>query len=258
MPELQYSIGADVILILVAILTKLASSVDDVIWLLPFVSPKGKNKKTRICMAITYIFVMCIVTSCAIVISMGGQTLLEFLVDEDGYWNAQRILSVASGILLFLYSLYLLYDWYKERIQTKQENDEKQIIHETDYDLNLLTIKTKKQQIYSNSEIDEINKNAQDIHNSDNDKKVTIFRLIIIAILGSLDDFSVQVVLLLGGAFIWYQLLIGIFIGSCIVVILCIGVDYIKIITKYIEEIPIWLIIGVLAVYTLIATFIEL
>ena len=265
---LVMAVVANILLILAAIVTKLSSSIDDIVWLLPFVSPTNKTKKKQLLMAVVYIAVMCLVTVCAIAISIGGRRFIQFIInDDESYWTAERILALISGIVLFLYSMYLLYDWYKELKEEKEnesEDDNNPEIRHT--------------QLPSQSAIDTTN-NSEDEHEDEtvemvstqdqestqqqqeNDakgNKITIGRLIIVAILGSLDDFAVQCALLLGDTFTWYQLLIGIFIGSVIVVGLCVGIGYVKCIVKYVEKIPIWCIILILAIYTIISAFVDM
>eukprot|EP01084_Bolivina_argentea_P285284 489185_1 len=244
------SLIANFALILAAIVTKLSSSVDDIVWLIPFVSPTNKTFKKQLCMALMYLSVMCLVTLTAISCAIAGKKILELILNNNqSFWTAESILGLASGIILFLYSIWLFYDWHKERQEqkdnTKDSNDIKatQLPSEStlqsdagmnvnDTELVVLT-ESKKQ-----SEPELANVKEDDISDEYNGNKITVPRLIIVCILGSLDDFAIQCALLLGEAFLWYQLLIGVFIGSLIVVIFCVSIGYVQSIVKYIEMVP--------------------
>ena len=77
-------VGAqDLALIGIMIVAKLSSSVDDFVWLLPFVS-----KNNKVCFA--YVFIMMFVSTCAIALSYAGDVFLSEMTDEEQYWNAER------------------------------------------------------------------------------------------------------------------------------------------------------------------------
>eukprot|EP01083_Nonionella_stella_P097107 272965_1 len=265
------SVVSNIVLILASIVTKLTGSVDDVVWLLPFVSPTNKTKRKRICMAATYISVMCTVTAAAIAISYLGRQLVQLMLNNtESYWTAERILALPSGIVLFLYSIYLFYDWYQDR-QDADDTDSNniqpvhkqvpsesaisvpdQVMEKCDADTEMAVLTEQNHE----SQMDEVGLKEDEKIGNQSDKQITVRRLIIVSILGSLDDFAVQCALLLAETFSWYQLFLGVFIGSGIVVVFCVGIGYVRCIAKYIEKIPIWLIIGLLAVYTIISAFV--
>ena len=257
------SVVANLLLILAAVVTKLSSSIDDVVWLLPFVSATNK----RLCMAVTYILVNMVVTIAAVGISFGGRTLFEFILKDDtSYWNAERILALGSGVVLLFYSVYLLYDWIMERKEDSEENKQQSELVEI---ANVpaqaevaVTASDETEQLTKEHDASEDDGNNLIDDDEDGeikeDKQRTVSRLVVVAILGSLDDFAVQVALLLAETFQWYQLLIGVFIGSTIVTIFCLCVGYISCIVKYIERIPIWTIILILAIYTIVSAFVNI
>lgn len=81
-------------------------------------------------------------------------------------------------------------------------------------------------------------------------------RLVCVAILGSLDDWVVQSSMLLSNVFSPFQLLIGVFLGACAVVVVCVSANLCTPVVHCIERVPLWVIIYVLAVFTVVATFV--
>lgn len=275
--------------ILLAVLAKLTTSVDDLIWLIPFVSSTNPSISKRIHMGGVYICVCCSITLFAIIISQVGINMLNYFIKGNGYWNSDRVLSVLAGTFLFIYAIYLFIEWFQHKrkqnsgylkannedpsldIDNEIESPEIKVIELSKLNDNNNTtnnnINTEEQLSLISQNNDEniagnlnkendiiIKKNDENINNISN---VTISRLIIIASLGGLDDFSVQIGVLLGGLFEWYEVLIGILIGSNIVILFSVFLSYIKPIANCIGKVPIWSIIFCISVYRLTAAFLE-
>lgn len=272
-----------------AIFVKFTVSSDDVVWLSPFVSPTGKTTRRRIIMSTTYLLMMFSITISAIIFSFGGSALFDFLIsDKDTYWNADRILTLSSGGLLLLYSLYLFYEWYqelKEGVNDQGPNQEKSDKkdpddqsgddkHKKEMDEHSplkVTPPTYGGQIEmevrtpSESECEEtqhivslqtaVNEDDKELKEKSKLSQLTICQLIVICIVGSLDDFAVQCSLLLGGTFLWYQLLIGVLFGASFVLMLCLCLGQMECIIHYLEKIPLWLIISSLSTFTIFSAF---
>ena len=60
--------------------------------LLPYI-----NAKKAAVNALLYVFLMECVVGAAIAAGIGGKEAMSSLVSEDGYWNAERTLSLISG-----------------------------------------------------------------------------------------------------------------------------------------------------------------
>lgn len=86
-------------------------------------------------------------------------------------------------------------------------------------------------------------------------EKFTLRRLLTISMLGSLDDFAVFVSLLLAGVLRIWQLCLGVFLGSLIVVVVCVGAGRFNCVVRLVERIPLWCIIGAFSIWTYISTF---
>jgi len=111
--------GEWAIFCLLAVVTKLSSSVDDVAWLLPYI-----NSKAALVNAL-YVFLMECVVGLAIAAGIGGREAMSSVVSDDGYWNTERVLSLVSGCLLTLYAVYLFYDWWTE-MEDDDDDDDKE------------------------------------------------------------------------------------------------------------------------------------
>jgi len=93
-----------------AMLTKLTSSTDDIVWLFPFLSGRVRNRNMLFYMACMQ-FVVCLAWGfCA-----GGAKLLALMVPKDLSWPLAKILNLISAILLTLYTFKLLREWWVER-----------------------------------------------------------------------------------------------------------------------------------------------
>lgn len=107
-----------------AMLTKLTSSTDDIVWLFPFLSGRVRNRNMLFYMACMQ-FVVCLAWGfCA-----GGATLLALMVPKDSSWPLAKILNLISAILLTLYTFKLLREWWVER-QAASEVEEQNGEHD--------------------------------------------------------------------------------------------------------------------------------
>ena len=83
--------------------------------------------------------------------------------------------------------------------------------------------------------------------------ELTARRLFVVSVLGSLDDLAVQISLLLAGTFTVAQLLVGLVIGSSLVVCFCLFVTLFKPLTALIQLVPLFAVVFAFAIYTLVA-----
>lgn len=86
--------------------------------------------------------------------------------------------------------------------------------------------------------------------------KFTPLRVISVSLLGSFDDMAIQASVLKGGDLYWYQLAIGIGLGACCVVGICLFLTSFESIRNCLEKLPVFLIIACFAAYSFICTFI--
>mmetsp|Transcript_18125 Transcript_18125/g.17500 ORF Transcript_18125/g.17500 Transcript_18125/m.17500 type:complete len:300 (-) Transcript_18125:390-1289(-) len=101
-----------------AISVKLASSVDDVLWLSAFLTT-DHSIETRMENCLVY-FSVCILQTClAYIISTSGTTAIDKLLAlafGDTALSTERILTLVSGSALGVYSIILAYEYYQEEV----------------------------------------------------------------------------------------------------------------------------------------------
>ena len=93
-----------------AIAMKLTSSIDDVVWLVPFLIIK--NRRKVIIHVSIYMWVCLIQAILALAIAQGGVAALDAMTATKKGWSSDKILSVGAGGLLFAYGLWLLREWW--------------------------------------------------------------------------------------------------------------------------------------------------
>merc|ERR1719362_2440530 len=81
-------------------------------------------------------------------------------------------------------------------------------------------------------------------------KEHGVQQLVAIGIMGSLDDMCVQASLLAGGVLQLWHMLVGVFLGCCIVVALCWGASSLQAVSSIVSSIPLWTIVAGLSAYT--------
>lgn len=278
------------LLCVAATVTKLANSIDDVVWLMPFISG---SRMTKIRHSTVYIGVLLTLTLLCGVLSQGFELLLEAILPEDSEdegWGIQKIMAVSSGALLLLLASKFLYDWIQERLHP--ESDE-EVENDSNIENNIVVdgndgdCREVKLEVATDSEkavdcdctevklqIDDPEKapaasqipekgspeedSPEEERTGDNkdDGKVTLRKLVGIIIVGSLDDVCVQASMLISGTFLLWHMLIGVFCGCCIVLSICWGASMMQRLVQVMEKVPLWSIIGALGVWTLIEAFV--
>uniref|UniRef100_A0A7S2IA47 Uncharacterized protein n=1 Tax=Helicotheca tamesis TaxID=374047 RepID=A0A7S2IA47_9STRA len=117
-----------------ALTAKLASSIDDVVWLAAFLTP-NLSPKERYANAITYASICFIQTVLAYIISRGGEAALGKMIrvtlsgskeDSGGdIISSEKVLTLFAGFALFVYSIKLGIEYYHEEILGEGGDDEK-------------------------------------------------------------------------------------------------------------------------------------
>ena len=92
------------------------------------------------------------------------------------------------------------------------------------------------------------------LHRNDTNDKTSGQGVVVVSFLGSLDELSYFPGLILGGTFTAIQLAIGTAVAGLIVAGICLGATRLKLVVKLVEKIPLWLIIGAIATWTLLET----
>ena len=81
---------------------------------------------------------------------------------------------------------------------------------------------------------------------------VTHRRLLVVSVLGMMDDVAIFIAMLLAGTFTWLELIIGVFFGASSVLCFCLFMTCFTPIVRIIQSIPLFVIIGSFSIYTLV------
>jgi hypothetical protein len=257
-----------------AILVKLTSSIDDVLWLSSFMAPH-LGHGMRLQNAITYTGVCLFQTCMAFVLSQFGKSVLDNLLggSDSDRMPTERLLTLISGSALFIYSIILAVDYYKEHFDDDGElykNVKGDSSNEgSDSSSEETCDGDKHDTLKPNQNIDlefaltnssngmvalEIDDNVDE---DDNDpaSAPSIKRsrpLAIIAFLGSLDDLTLFVPLLVGKTFNIIELIIGALIATLMILIICIFLTRCRLIARLLERIPLVAIVAGFSIVLLV------
>merc|ERR1719330_910479 len=93
---------------------KLSSSIDDVVWLAPFLTHNA-SMSAKLLHSGIYVAVCLTQTLVAMAIAYSGDTLVSMLTaGKKDAWSSERILTVGAGVLLALYSIKSLHEYLTE------------------------------------------------------------------------------------------------------------------------------------------------
>lgn len=102
-----------------ALLAKLSSSTDDIVWLLPFMTAKQREWN-----GLCYLACVQLVVTTAWVFSTAGASLLALIIPEDSTWPLSKYLELISAIMLTLYTIKLFREWCLEHYSDDDEREE--------------------------------------------------------------------------------------------------------------------------------------
>lgn len=217
-----------------AVAIKLTSSIDDVVWLAPFMAVP---RKLQIKHAIIYVWVCFFQAILALAISHAGETGLNALSTSNRGWSSNKILTLAAGGSLVFYGFYLAYEYCQDgrKIDTEEL---KGFIHQ------------------SESELDSIGARQKAQMTSWRARELSTQSLFIVAFLGSLDDLTLFVPMLVGRAMSWVQLMIGTLFAATSIITVCVFLAMFKPIAAFLQRLPLYAIILVFASFLLIKGFV--
>merc|ERR1712216_1045351 len=243
-------------LCLAATVTKLANSIDDVVWLMPFISG---SRVTKVRHSALYVGMFMIFTCLCGLLTQALELLLEAVLPEDAEengWGLEKVMSVASGALLLLLATKFLFDFIQERREGEDDAEEstnsgvvadtEKAVDCTEVKLEIPTDAEKTADIKTDADLEAPQKDSPENKNQEEEKDESNFtsrKLVSVIFVGSLDDICVQASMLISGAFLFSHMIIGVFCGCCIVLSICWGASLMKKVVQVMEKIPLWLII---------------
>ena len=261
-----------------AIAVKLASSIDDVLWLSSFLTPHI-SKAARVQNAMTYIGVCLLQTCFAYVLSQFGSSVLDNMLggSDSERMSTDRLLTLISGSALFLYSIVLGIDYYRENSDDSGElyknvdadnsidstgsfggSEGGEHVIELDGPSSYKDVESATQNPtngMSALEIEcvvEYEDEQDDGDPADPPPRTKKSRsLAIIAFLGSLDDLTLFVPMLVGKAFGIFELIIGAMFATLFIVTICIFLTRCQMVADLLERIPLVAIVFAFSVILL-------
>lgn len=258
-----------------AIAVKLASSIDDVLWLSTFLTPHV-SKAARIQNAMTYTCVCLLQTCLAYILSQFGQSVVDDLLggSDSERMSTDRLLTLISGSALFVYSIVLGIDYYQENFA-----DNGELYKNVDVDVSIDSTDSFEDsegnhEVAHDPPSHDLEKGApkpsigmgaleiepcpeEEAEQEDDDaaapppytKKSR--SLAIIAFLGSLDDLALFVPLLVGKTFGILELIVGAMFATSMIVIMCVFLTRCRIVADLLEKIPLAAIVFTFSVILL-------
>lgn len=241
-----------------AIMIKLSSSIDDVVWLAPFLTANS-SVAARLSNSSIYIGVCLVQTVVAYVIAFAGSTAVKAFTQATGAgksWTTEKILTVGAGCMLACYTVKLLHEYIQEMGEEGgEEGGEGDQKERGEY----AQVSTEPGAEGAGLEMAEMGENGKDPNGGAkseeepaNAKSQTLF---VIAFIGSVDDLTLFVPMLVGKSFDIVQLMVGAFTAASAIVLICIFLGMCKPIADCLEKIPLFLIVGIFSVCLLSKAF---
>jgi len=255
-----------------AISLKLTSSIDDVVWLAPFLTT-NVSAVIRVQNAVIYIIVCLIQTLVAMGIAYSGDAALQWLLKgREGTWSSDKILTVGAGILLVVYGIKLTIEYIQELQEGGEEGGEgdnkyDKVATSEDPEANKdgRPLSARSREIEMADQLapgqpatgppdgqTADDKALLEQERKDQERQQTLF---VIAFIGSVDDLTLFVPMLVGKAFQLTQLMLGAFIAASTIVLVCVFIGLCKPIADCLSNIPLALIVGVFAAVLLVKGF---
>jgi hypothetical protein len=239
-----------------AIAIKLTSSIDDVVWLAPFLT-SNVSSAAQVSNSTIYISVCLIQTLVAMFLAYSGNSAVTWLLrDQKDAWSSDKILTVGAGSLLALYAIKLAYDYFTESEEEESKPEETELkeyaevaqAEPEEHGFSLCCVKSAPdaEKINDPSEPDAekgMKPTSEEKEGGAADRGPS--QLFIIAFIGSVDDLTVFVPMLVGKAFDLAQLMLGAFIAAAAIVAICLFIGLCKPIADCLSSVPLALIVAI-------------
>jgi len=276
---------------------KLSSSIDDVVWLAPFLTANS-SMATRMQNSAIYTSVCLCQTMVAMIIAYSGRKAVRAITgNSKDAWSTEKILTVGAGILLSLYAVKLTYEWIQEMNEPEEgengaENEggnpeggsyakvattegeavdgEKQSDRggakwccttnqggtgAGDGDVEMASGKplSARSREVAPVAVDSPDVAQAAIDKADKERQQTLF---VIAFIGSVDDLTLFVPMLVGKGFDIVQLMLGCLMATIVILTFCICIGLCKPIADCLSKIPLAAIVIVFATVLLLKAFV--
>lgn len=233
---------------------KLTSSIDDVVWLAPFLTANS-SVTARMLNSAVYITVCLVQTIVAQLIANGGRAAVKYLTGGNkNAWTTEKILTVGAGCLLSLYSVKLTYEWIQE---CREEGEEEESKEEKPKGYDQVSQNEEGIELGNRppSAVDDQNGNLAEAPAASKGELERTRTLFVIAFIGSVDDLTLFVPMLVGKGFDPVQLMAGAFLAASTIVCFCVFIGLCKPIADCLSKIPLAAIVICFASVLLVRGF---
>jgi len=250
---------------------KLSSSIDDVVWLAPFLTANS-SVSIRLQNSGIYTAVCLCQTLVAMLIAYSGRAAVRALTGgAKDAWSTEKLLTVGAGILLSLYSVKLSYEYYQECNEPEEGNGAENENPESGSYAKVATnegggpaggdielaggkpLSARSREMVPGMAVDSPDAAQEAIDKADKDRQQTLF---VIAFIGSVDDLTLFVPMLVGKGFDIVQLMLGAFLATSVIITFCICIGLCKPIADCLSKIPLAAIVIVFATVLLLKGFV--
>jgi hypothetical protein len=258
-----------------AIVVKFTCSLDNVLWLSAFLTPKLSHKQ-RTQNVLIYAFICLLQTCLAFFISTFEEEVMENLLgNNEDRMSTDRILTLISASALLVYSIVLAKEYYDENCGG-EDHAEYSLVQNTCHGSDSSAEKSDQKKEAAEEHDNDVKPNPQDVEvgnmvmpleiedgtdsdSSDNEMKEQVDdefprsnkesrSLAVIASLGSLDDLALLVSMLVGKRLSFVELIVGAMISTFAIVFICLSLTKCKLIADMLEKIPLIVIVSAFSV----------
>eukprot|EP00756_Hemistasia_phaeocysticola_P051094 Hpha_TRINITY_DN26274_c0_g1::TRINITY_DN26274_c0_g1_i2::g.184825::m.184825 len=198
-----------------AALLKLTLGSDDLVWLAPFVA-RETSRMGKLWVVVLYTASVGFLVAVATAVGIATNTAANSSATE----SAQMWIKGIAGTLLVVYSLWMACQHNSGGADSECEEEEEAPL----FDAEATPSKSPKR-------------------NSDS--------VVVVALLGSLDDFTVYLIMGGSGVYTWYELILGTLVGCIVLASLVALLTESAAIASILERIPAWMILMALGVWVL-------
>ena len=217
--------------VLAATVAKLSASVDDAVWLLPFVS--GRDRLANACHAAQYVVTMCGVAAVGSWVgTMGAAYARGALLDE-------RSLALLSGGALTLYACALFRGWWNERRRTRAAGS-------------AASASSRGAGLGLERAVARPTLSTASVAANGAPDELSAWQLLRVSLLGAMDDLAMHVSLLLGRVLSPLQLVAGVAVGSLLVTLFCTLTSRSHAMMQRVQAVPLFAVVAAFATYTLL------
>mmetsp|Transcript_12090 Transcript_12090/g.26784 ORF Transcript_12090/g.26784 Transcript_12090/m.26784 type:complete len:270 (-) Transcript_12090:240-1049(-) len=254
------SAGAFAGLVLAAYVTKLVASVDDVVWLLPFVV-KPPTRREKLINSAVYVVLFELMVLMSTGVALAFRELMSKMMDDsdEGGWTPETVMSMISAGLLLVYAVYQFKYGGDDDDDAGDDAGDATKVEEgaAGADQVEVTIPEGGEAEKAAMEPTTVGKPAESPSGAGEkqasvakENTATPRKLVVVGFLGGLDDLAIQVSLLIAGMFTVFHLAIGVLLGCSTVLAVCWGASGLRPVVNLVEKIPLWLIVLILGLFT--------